>query len=167
MLKSKIFLTLETFKKIRFFTDLAEGEVSGLGKVERSGNDFIITDVYCLKQYNTGASTELDSEDIAKLLCRLYEKKEDVSLLKFWWHSHANFGAFWSGTDTHTISEFAASNSYLISLVTNKNGDILARLDIFNPIECTFDNVELDVMIDAKDAALKEECQKELEHINE
>jgi hypothetical protein len=40
-------------------------------------------------------------------------------------------GVFWSGTDEATISSSAKNHDFLISLVTNKKEEVLARLDIY------------------------------------
>jgi hypothetical protein len=61
----------------------------------------------------------LDQEAVSKLQ---YESREDKGDLNFWWHSHVNMSAFWSGTDMATIKEFG-SKGYLLATVFNKKGD--------------------------------------------
>ncbi len=48
-----------------------------------------------------------------------------------WWHSHARESVFWSDDDVRTINNFGGE--MLISVVGNKAGKFLARLDRFEP----------------------------------
>ena len=50
--------------------------------------------------------------------------------LRFHWHSHANFGVGWSGTDERTARrDFCPDADWTISVVTNAQGHFLARQD--------------------------------------
>jgi len=149
----------KAIKKIEYFTQLAPGEISGLGKVEKQGDKFIIEDVYLLKQTNSAAYTELDSEAINDFLIDMMSKGEDLSKIKLWWHTHANFSVFWSGTDKDTIDKFA-NESYFISLVTNKAGDYKIRFDFHAPDRLTFDDIP-HVVDFTDDNDLKRQCEEE------
>ena len=53
----------------------------------------------------------------------------DIARVRFWFHSHATFATFWSGTDAHTIDTLA-TGEWLVSLVVNKAGSRLARAPV-------------------------------------
>lgn len=136
-----VYITPEAKQRLDLYIQCADGEISGLGTVTRLGNDFLIAAVHLFEQECTGASTELSSEDVSKFLLQAVRADLDPSGLKLWWHSHVNMGCFWSGTDETTASGF--SNGYMLSLVGNKRGDYRIRLDIFEPIRITLDELEL------------------------
>jgi hypothetical protein len=148
---------------MRNYVSLCELEISGFGKLEIkevSGERFmIITDFEIFEQEVTAAHSTIDEDALGKFL---YEKtvSGDVSKWKVWWHSHAAMEAFFSGTDTGTIDK-STDFPYLVSLVSNHKGAIVARLDIYDPVRHT---EELEVVIlPEENAELKEICQKEIE----
>lgn len=103
--------------EIDFYVQKSPIEISGLGRVKKHDNgDMEVVKVYLLEQENTGASTDIDGEAVAKLM---FETRKDEGDLNFWWHSHVDMGVFWSGTDMATIKEFG-KNGYLLSTVFNK-----------------------------------------------
>jgi len=156
----RLFLLPEVEERIRHYVALASGEVSGLGLVEEVDGGFLVTDVFLPRQECTPGGTELDQDWVAALLVTLEEEGRDSGGLKFWWHSHAGMGVFWSQTDEQCIAGLANDN-YYISLVTNKAGDVLARLDIFNPLRVTLD--EVPVVVRGRDDGLMARCRKEFE----
>jgi hypothetical protein len=73
---------------------------------------------------------------------------DDLGDYKLWWHSHYNFGTFWSGIDDNTIESMdqeTKEDNWLLSIVGNQKGDMLCRLDVFAPIRMTFNHVPIDV----------------------
>ena len=156
----RIFITPAAFEKYKAYIKYAEGEISGLGKVKKIDKEtFLIEDVRLFEQECTGATTTLQQDDVAKFLTKLIKEGEDTSVWKCWWHSHANFSVFWSGTDTSTIDDFdndLEENNYIISIVGNKNGDFLARIDSYAPFRSTIDDLDIEIDIDWK---LDEECR--------
>lgn len=147
-------------KRINYYTQAASGEVSGLGiiTIDEKGRH-IVSKVYLLEQESTAGDTELKPEAISKLMVDMMKDNEDPGKLKFWWHSHANMGVFWSGTDD-TCAE-TLSKEFAFSLVVNKAGDKRCRLDLYKPFRITFDGVKTEVLA-PEDTALKEECEKEV-----
>lgn len=122
--KPEVVITELAYKKIMHWVDISPIEVSGLGKVIFEDNQFIITDAFLVKQKNTESSTEMDGASIAKLM---YETKDIPGHLNFWWHSHVNMGAFWSGTDYQTIQDLSA-NGFLVATVFNKKRDMRSAI---------------------------------------
>jgi len=156
----RLYLLPEVEERIRHYTRLAAGEVSGLGTVEEFDGGFLVTDLYLPKQVCTPAGTELNQEAVATLLMELDGAGKDSGELKFWWHSHGSLDVFWSGTDRQCI-ENLANGDYVLSLVTNKKGAMLARLDIFRPARVTLDDIAVSVR--SRDTGLLEACRKELQ----
>lgn len=131
----------------------ADGEVSGLGvlKVNAKKSEIELVRVDILKQECTGASTELDDAAVAKYL---FERDQDHQEVRFWWHSHADMGVFWSGTDTEMMRTL--TKTWGIALVVNKKGERKLSLVINDPISMFTDlPVEIDEDWDA-DPAMKQ-----------
>jgi hypothetical protein len=154
-----VYITPEARQRLDLYIQTADGEISGLGTVTRLGNDFLITAVHLFEQECTGASTELSSEDVSKFLLEAVRADIDPSGLKMWWHSHSNMGAFWSGTDEITASSF--SNGWMLSLVGNKRGEYRIRLDIYEPLRITLDELELQLHY-PENNSLRQEVEAEV-----
>jgi hypothetical protein len=136
----RLYLLPEVEERMRHYTNLAAGEVSGLGTVEQFDGGFLVTDLFLPKQSCSPGGTELDQESVATLLMELDDAGADAGSLRFWWHSHGSMDVFWSRTDEECIDNLA-NGDYVLSLVTNKKGHTLARLDIFKPVRVTVDQV--------------------------
>ena len=155
----RLFLLPEVEQRIRHYTDLANGEVSGLGTVEEFDGGFLVDKVFLPKQNCTPAGTTLDEDAVATLLMELEAAGEDSGRMRLWFHSHAHHDVFWSQTDEECI-EGLANGDYILSLVTNKRGHTLARLDIFRPVRMTVDDIP--VSIRSLDDQLRDACEQEL-----
>ena len=130
----KCYLTNECARKMKYYVDATESEISGYGKSEFRDGDIYITDVVIMKQRCTGASTnlaELGEGSQADFLMELIKRGENAIHWNVWWHSHANMGVFWSQTDNQNIAEQSNNGGYLVSLVTNKQGKYKTRFDIY------------------------------------
>jgi len=160
----RLFLLPEVEERMRHYTNLAAGEVSGLGTVEQFDGGFLVTDLFLPKQSCSPGGTELDQESVATLIMDLDEAGADAGSLRFWWHSHGALDVFWSRTDEECIDNLA-NGDYVLSLVTNKKGHTLARLDIFKPVRVTID--QLPVSVRSTGATLLDACRQEIrERVN-
>ncbi len=139
-----IYLSVKAYQKMRVWTEMAKGEVSWLGTVSRIEEDFFIEDIYLLKQVCTDANTSLDDASVGEFLTEMAKEGNDPSKIKAWLHSHGRLKAFWSQTDEETI-ERMRSAGYLISVVTNKDGEMLGRIDIFNPFHVHISDTQVNV----------------------
>lgn len=133
-----LFFSKKAHLKLKYFVQNVDTEISGLGESEIiTPTRIYIKDIKIFPQICTPVHTQLDEDKLAKFLHKKTVNKEDVSHYNIWFHSHNNFGVFWSAMiDEYTI-ETTTSNSYLISLVVNKKMEMLARLDIFKPFRLT------------------------------
>lgn len=145
MARPTIYLSIKAYQKMRAWTEMAKGEVSWLGTVERMEEDgFLIGDIHLLKQICTDAGTSLDDSAIGEFLTEMTRKGNDPSRVKAWLHSHGRLKTFWSQTDEKTIDGMRSAG-YLISVVTNKEGEMLGRIDIFSPFHVHVSDVPVNV----------------------
>ena len=153
-----VLISAEAEQRIRHWVDCARGEVSGLGTVVPHNDGLLIEEVYLLKQRCTGSNTELDDEAVAALLVELDAKGVDTGTVRFWWHSHGDLSAFWSGTDDECI-EGLANDNYMVSLVANKRRQDRVRIDQYTPIRLTLD--EVPIRLHHEDLGLFDACEAE------
>jgi proteasome lid subunit RPN8/RPN11 len=145
-----IWITQKAYNKLFGYVVSTPQEVSGLGIVEEvQGIGVAITDVYLLDQVCGPASTELDPLAVSKLLIELSKQGKEKNLL-CWWHSHADMGVFWSGTDNTTIQGLK-SGSYFVSIVVNKRFDMKARIELYSPVSISLDDIPVKVLPDITD----------------
>jgi len=156
----KVLIDLPVLERIRHYVDLAPGEVSALGIVERDDEDLLVTDLFLPKQNCSSASTDMDQSEVAKILVDLEARGIDPRTLRLWLHSHADMDTFWSGTDTATIAGLC-NDGFVLSIVTNKHGKMLARVDIFEPIRHTIDKVAVEPLF--PEYGLRDACKAEIE----
>lgn len=134
------------WQKIMGWTKAASGEVSGLGLIEMEDGVLQVKEVFLLEQECNSMHTELDDGSVAKLIQWVHEQKKKASALRFWWHSHATMNTFWSGTDDATATKLVSSaGEWVCSMVVNKAGDALVRLDMVRPFHVTFDKLPWEV----------------------
>src|SRR3990167_1808691 len=127
----KIIFLENIYNQMYTYCNLAKGEISGLGEVEVKGNDIIIKQIILLKQICSPASTVISEETINNFIYQFAKKGLDTQNWKLWWHTHYDFGVFWSMTDEDNIKNLITlSKNFLVSVVINKKGEVLSRLDL-------------------------------------
>ncbi|OQX52709.1 MAG: hypothetical protein B5M48_04770 [Candidatus Omnitrophica bacterium 4484_213] len=153
-------ITPEAKQRLDLYIKLASYEISGLGKVQPiNQRDIFISDVFILEQEVSFDSTELDSKTLSKWLTKIVQEGKNPVHYKCWWHSHNDMRVFWSNTDRATIEKFGSD--WMVSIVGNKRGDYLVRLDIFQPFRLTVDNLKLE-MYYPENPSLKAKIQREI-----
>ncbi len=161
----KVTLDVRAFQKLRTWVEMARGEVSGLGLVrevrELNGTfaHFWVEDLFLIQQQSGATETALDDEAVGEFLTERVRAGEDVSPIRLWWHSHGDLKTFWSATDESCIRRLANS-SYMLSIVTNKEGQMLARVDIYQPFHITVNDLATEVFY-PKDKVLTDACAEE------
>ena len=150
--------TAETYARLRLYVELCPSEIGGLGEVRPVGEGLLVTELFLLDQRVSASETELQPEAVLRLLHRYLAEGRDPAALRFWWHSHAEHEVEWSETDEATIQRFGADS--LVSLVTNKAGDLLCRYDTWSPQRSTVDRIPVvrpeEPLGPARAAALRE-----------
>ena len=133
MLSDPLIVTIEqrALTAFRYYLDAVPGEVGGIGLVAERPEGPHIFEVFILLQTSAPGATELDAERLAAFVDRFERHGGDPVQLRCWWHSHGDLDVGWSETDEATIAAFPGEG--LVSLVGNRRGDLLARLDRWGP----------------------------------
>ena len=156
----RVKITKEAQQKLRYFTELCDTEISGLGRVKEMPGYLEIYDIEIFEQKVSGGHSDLDPDTLAMFLHDKYIAGESVKDYKVWWHSHVHMEAYFSPVDTATI-EMSSEFPYLVSIVTNKRGDDRARIDMYTPLRVTLP-VELELILEDNEE-LKEKCQEQID----
>ena len=169
----QLIIKKKAYLKLKYFVHNTSGEISGMGKTSIKKNkddDFFVylEDIVIFHQACSGSSTSISEDAIGKFTYELQKNKENTEEWNVWWHSHGHLGVFWSTTDTNTIEEHKGG-SFLISLVTNKDLDFKARLDIFpedkSPFKkqsvCEFEIDDIQIEVDKDTCQHKKHLEKE------
>lgn len=129
----QIIFTEKAWLDWSWFVNRAPGEVSVLGEVDmayfRKYRKAVITDVYLIKQKNSGTMTEFDDAAYAEFIHAWEAKGNNPQSLCAWIHSHVNMDAFWSGTDDSNIKRLTDILPIVVSVVTNKRNEAKGRID--------------------------------------
>lgn len=122
--KPRLYIPRTVHQKLMHWIKKAPGEVGGMGTIsyEKNGHFFWVRDVYLVEQEVTSGTTELNEIALGKLEYEL-EKNKVKGKLNYWWHSHSNFGVFWSKDDRDTINQMG-SRGYLVATVFNKKNEM-------------------------------------------
>lgn len=149
----KVYITAAAHRQLMAYIGAVYTEISGLGIVEmpRPGM-LVITDIMLLEQESTSGDTNLDQDAMGRLMFQMIEAGQDTGTLKFWWHSHANMDVFWSATDESAIANLVEGSEWILSIVGNRQGEILARIDTFSPLPMTVDHVPVTILYPADTA---------------
>lgn len=151
-----ISMSVEIRNELLAYVKHYKTEVSGCGLIEaiehREKNsdkdkpdiittEYKIVEIYLpSKQDNSGASTDIEPEEIHSLMHTLLTENKDPNMLRLHWHSHADFSVFHSGTDEDNY-ETLNNSDWLVSLVINHAEEFLGRVDYYKPIECTITGI--------------------------
>lgn len=167
----QIIINNDVATKLKYYTQLANGEISGLGKsaINEDG-DIVLTQIKLFKQTCSSSNTDIDDEALAKFMIELNEANESPKDWNVWWHTHDTMGVFWSITDDTTIKNHSQNMDYLISIVTNKDNEYKGRVDIFpsnnSPFKIEMKPITIDteilLLVDAEEQEQKEEKIKKL-----
>lgn len=151
-------ISLSDMMIIQTFVNECSDEISGLSQVGVSPNGFHLAQPFILDQPVTGVSTDI-TEAAATFLYELVKANQSPEAYKFWWHSHVDMNPFWSPTDEGTARGF--NNVFMISMVINRRGEFMTRLDQFEPFRLTIYDLPLEVELSA-DRKLIEFCKEEI-----
>lgn len=157
--KPDIFIEASAKQKMDYLIQGCELEISGLGEVERIGNDFLICNIHLFEQEVSHSETNLSTRDVGSYIYRLIKEGADPSNLKFWWHSHAYGRLFWSFKDMKVIDGF--QNCWMISYVGNHAGDYKLRLDIYGEVRLALNNLRLKLYM-PEDNILRQNLREEI-----
>src|SRR4030067_2144057 len=117
-----------------------QAEISGFADVtlDKTAKTLTIGDIYLLSQTVTGAHTDLSETTVSKFTVEQI-KAGKTQLPRLWWHSHYNFGVFFSGTDKNNYTETLNNGTWSVSLVINQAGDTYAVLTAYEPFIAVYE----------------------------
>jgi hypothetical protein len=147
--RPEIFIMSPEEQKLWYYIEECPDEISGLGilKYNPDFNTLLIEKLHLFQQKVSGAETDLDQIAIGKFINEMVMQDQDTAAIKVWWHSHCSGGVYWSGhEDQPTITRLRDFGlEYLLSIVGNHRREYLCRLDVFQPVQITLDNLPLRV----------------------
>lgn len=158
-------MSQEVFQKMHAFAMMSKGEISGFGKTRTIRKDDTITveilDVRIFKQEVNPAHTKLDRGALADFYFSLIRENEDPAQWNLWWHSHHDFGVFFSGEDTSTIADLSGNDAYsLYSICINKRGQMVGRSDRKG------NEIEAEIIVSSPvDETMLVKCKKEVDEL--
>ena len=109
----------------------AEKEAAGVTE------DYYVLEYFVYNQDCTGITTTIPAEAIHEMTRMLSERGVNGHNHNVWWHSHVDMGTGQSPIDEKQIEAFACEPA-LISVITNKKGEMNLRVDLFDPIRYSF-----------------------------
>lgn len=150
---STLALSPKAYEKMYHYVSLAHSEVSGFGKVTKQIKEpaetfdyglgqswtrperavYVIEDVVLLEQTCSSGGTTIDKKMRARFIVDFIRKhKRNPTEWYLWWHSHYNFGVYWSGIDDTAIEQLVKEgdeNTVIVSTCMNQQGHVIARRD--------------------------------------
>ncbi len=130
----KLIITPEVYSNVMYWVKKANFEVSGLGMVQVINGQAYVTKAILLDQVGSGASTDIDPEDINRAQ---YEMRREEGDLKWWWHSHVDMGVFWSPTDKATIKQLG-DQGWFFHTVFNRKSERKSAFSTTQTVDCPF-----------------------------
>lgn len=122
----RVFLSRLAYNKMWHYVDIADKEVGWLGAVREEGRDFLIEDVFLLKQQVSASETELSTQGLAEFGQELLSQENGAELcdrIRFWGHSHVNGTTSPSVQDERQMDALRDSGfPYFIRGILNKSG---------------------------------------------
>ena len=115
------------------------------------------------EQTNSASHTEVSEEALAELLVEAVREGIDTAKLKVWLHSHGQIQAFFSATDEQNMRSAFPQADWVLSLVTNRAGEIKARLSLYKPFRLDVDDVLVTVGLPSQlEADIRKEVQRKV-----
>ena len=117
--------------EIAYFTNNCNVEIGGLLGFEAEGDNVI----KCKRILTMPGSRHeqayfrIDQKDVAEKLMELSSEGEGF-VVNGWWHSHVNMDVFESSIDSGMTEDLLRFTPVVITLITNKNGDLYTGITI-------------------------------------
>ena len=138
----------------RCASDKWSTEIGGMAvTIQDDEGDWVIKDPVIMKQEVSAALCELDKTELAAYYSKMAMKYKKKNMRFCGGHSHAQMGAFWSGTDTNTIDEYE-DGDLSFALVVNVKEEYKCRVSVLKPFTI-HEYVELQIITDVDKAMWK------------
>lgn len=124
--------------KLQAYVHMSDSyEINGYAYISHDNGNYFLTsvdDVFITQQVVSEATALASGSAIAKaLFVATRDNRSDEMRLQ--WHSHVSMQAAFSGIDETTINGYAKRGmDWFVSLVTNKGGEVSARVDVYRPV---------------------------------
>lgn len=157
------------WRQLQEYCDLCPVEVAAMGYATIEGSVVNVNEVFLVPQVVSGSSVEFMDTGFPWAVQKALDEGR-IEELRFCWHSHVNFGAFFSATDKDMVRKVRNHGPipWFCSVVLNKKGDTHAQLDYFKLGEgvsdfCNHLTLELDVAVGEIPEDFTEQREQELE----
>jgi hypothetical protein len=125
----EIIIMPAALEKMWHYVNIADKEVGWLGTATRFGKNFLIEDVYLLRQRVHSTTTIITPEGMGEFAMELLENNPDadkiINNIRFWGHSHVYMDTSPSGQDEFQMECFRKMNGpFMIRGIFNKKGKI-------------------------------------------
>lgn len=150
--KWRVVLPMPVYTQLMTYVGGFDTECSGAGLVslEVKDNEHIFTMYEAFlpeKQKNSAGATDIEADEVGRLITRLAREGKKTEDLRCHWHSHNTMSVFHSSTDEDNY-KVLKTGEYLVSLVLNKAGEIKASVHYYKPFTLTAENIPVTVMLD-------------------
>lgn len=167
--KWRVVLPMPVYTQLMTYVGGFDKECSGAGLVslEIKDNEHIFTMYEAFlpeKQKNTGSTTDIEADEVGRLITRLAREGKKTEDLRCHWHSHNTMSVFHSSTDEDNY-KVLKTGEYLVSLVLNKAGEIKASVHYYKPFTLTAENIPVTVMLD--EVEVKAEWAEDIKKVQE
>jgi hypothetical protein len=137
--KKYFFLPEFLWHKMMSYARASKGELGGFARIKIIGKKDIsvvnVLDVKIYKQIITDAHCTLSTDVMTQAYMEAIQEDGRPQDWKLWWHSHNDFGVFFSKEDNDTIADITRDKGdgtgpgHLFSICINKFGHAVGRED--------------------------------------
>lgn len=145
-----VLFTQDVWEMMRSLVHQCPTELGGHLEVLQKDDILVVKKVYIPHQKVTSSTYRPNYRDLLQIVPR-----ECIPHIRGWFHSHAHLGVSWSFDDVNTIkNSVGVSGKPYVSIVMNKNGNYLIRIDEVTKDETTnqtetktYNNIKLHLLI--------------------
>lgn len=133
----RLYFTQAAWRRLSAYVQASSpNEVSGFAHVTYTTSGCFVVreadDVFITEQTVTPGSADVTGNTYARALHSAIKAGRSEESMRLQWHSHGLGGAYHSATDMRNIESYGYMQ-WFISLVTNRDGGVVARLDHYQP----------------------------------
>ena len=157
----KVWISIDALIKMEQYVKQSDKEIGWLGLVEKTDEEYVITDVDLMKQENSEVTTDINEKGLQEYAERLIKegRSADLEKVRCWGHSHVEMNVYPSGQDNETFREYYENCNFFIRIIANKNGSF--KLDIaITERELLFENVNWEILYPEEIANAAKEIEK-------
>lgn len=130
----RLVIRARVWRELFFYFLETPMETQLMGFISKSeDNLFILEDLVLTPHHGSLGEADLDQDAYPKWLEALEKIGKDITKMRVQIHSHGDMPPYFSEEDMLTIREDYLLD-WMISIVGNRKGELLGRLDIFKPI---------------------------------